>query len=280
MAKQKAPDKPPPGCPAWMGTWSDMMNLMMCFFVMLFALSSVDEAKFDIFVQAFSQSFSIFRNSGNIVDDGGFDLGNGVSQINDLANFIETVGLNPDGNATVEGLQGESPDELLEEATQVVDDAGLEASEEMAMMIAEALVDRNLDGFVDIELNAQYVLLRISGSILFDSGRTEIREEAERILRQVAPIVERYAMGTVQIEGHTDNVPMSSGGRYRNNDELSSGRAYSVYAHLLENSNLDPRRVVHAGRGEHNPIADNSSPSGRSMNRRVEIKLFNSVSSY
>ena len=74
-------------------------------------------------------------------------------------------------------------------------------------------------------------------------------------------------------------VPMS-GAKYSNNDELSSGRALSVFDYLLSVTNLNPADVKHAGRGEYLPIADNSTAEGRAKNRRVEIKIYNSLSSY
>ncbi len=86
--------------------------------------------------------------------------------------------------------------------------------------------------------------------------------------------MERYASGTIEIEGHTDNVP-TDGVRYASNEELSSARALSVFYYLLENTSLDPLQMKHAGMGERLPIADNSTPEGRSRNRRVEILLYN-----
>ena len=96
---------------------------------------------------------------------------------------------------------------------------------------------------------------------------------------QVGVILESYAGSTIEIEGHTDNVPMS-GAKYSNNDELSSGRALSVFNYLIGTTNLDPAMVKHSGRGEYMPVADNSTPEGRTMNRRVEIRIYNSLSSY
>ena len=71
-----------------------------------------------------------------------------------------------------------------------------------------------------------------------------------------------------------------SGAKYSNNDELSSGRALSVFYYLEENTTLDMSKIKHSGRGEYIPIADNSSEEGRSKNRRVEIKIYNALSSY
>ena len=112
-----------------------------------------------------------------------------------------------------------------------------------------------------------------------DSGSTLLKDEALPVLDQVGLILERYADGTIEIEGHTDNVPMS-GAKYSNNDELSSGRALSVFNYLLGSTNLNPANIKHAGRGEYLPVADNATAEGRSKNRRVEIKIYNSLSSY
>ena len=119
----------------------------------------------------------------------------------------------------------------------------------------------------------------MKGSLLFDSGSVELKDAALPVLDQVGVILERYAQSTIEIEGHTDNVPMS-GAKYSNNDELSSGRALSVFNYMMQTTGLDPATVKHSGRGEYVPVADNSTPEGRTMNRRVEIKIYNSLSSY
>jgi chemotaxis protein MotB len=279
MAKKSRPVDPPPSVAAWMATWSDMMNLLMCFFVMLFAMSSVDAGKFEIFAASMAQTLSIFEGGGSTADSGGLMIGNGASQLHDLGELFNSTGMNPEGSMMPDGLQS-GADNTLEEAERQMEEAKLRLSEQMAADIGEAMHERSLDGIIDIEFNAQFVILRMSGALLFDSGRVEIKPEAELVLEQVSLIVQRYAQGDIQIEGHTDNVPMGGGGKYSNNDELSSGRAYSVYQFLMEHTALDPARVIHAGRGEHMPIGDNASEGGRAMNRRVEIKLFNALSSY
>ena len=98
-------------------------------------------------------------------------------------------------------------------------------------------------------------------------------------MNQVGIILQQYSTSTIEIEGHTDNVPMS-GSKYSNNDELSNGRALSVFYYLEENTTLNPANIKHSGRGEYIPIADNSTPEGRAQNRRVEIRIYNSLSSY
>ena len=114
----------------------------------------------------------------------------------------------------------------------------------------------------------------MNGALLFDSGSAKLTEDAKQVLDKVAIVLERYSGGEIEIAGHTDNVPMSSH-TYANNEELSDARALSVFYYLSENSLLDPSRIKHSGMGERQPIADNSTDEGRSMNRRVEIRIYN-----
>lgn len=268
MAKRK-PDEPPKGAPAWQSTFADLMNLLLCFFVLLFSMSSVDAQKFELMAASFNQTFSIFSAGATAIGDGVL-ISNGVSQLNELDNYI---------NSTGRDAEGETIPDDLESAAETIEEAKLRESEELSEKIAEALEEQNLDKEVDITFTAQYVQLTLNGSLLFDSGSVELKEASLPIMDQVGIILERYAGSTIEIEGHTDNVPMS-GGKYANNDELSSGRALSVFYYLIAHTALDPALIKHSGRGEYVPIADNSTTEGRAQNRRVEIRIYNSLSSY
>lgn len=269
MAKRK-PDEPKKGAPEWQTTFGDLMNLLLCFFVLLFAMSSIDEDKQQQIIASFNNMFSIFDGGASAIGDGML-ISNGVSQLNELDQYINSTGKMDD--------EGEIVDEDLASAQERLEEAQLEESEELAEKIQEAVDEKNLGQEIDVEFTSQYVELTLKGGILFDSGSVVLKEEALPVLDQVGVILERYAQGTIEIEGHTDNVPMS-GAKYSNNDELSAGRALSVFNYLLSVTNLNPAEVKHAGRGEYLPIADNSTAEGRSRNRRVEIKIYNSLSSY
>ncbi|GFI16516.1 MAG: flagellar motor protein MotB [Lachnospiraceae bacterium] len=268
MANRK-PEEPPKGAPAWQSTFADLMNLLLCFFVMLFSMSSVDAQKFEMVAASFNQTFSIF-DAGAMAIGEGVLVGLGVSQLTNLDDYINSTGRDNEGDIM--------PKEL-ESATEVIEEAKLKESEEMAERIEEVLEERNLEKEVDIEFTSQYVQLTLNGALLFDSGSVEIKEDALPLMNQLGVILQRFSQGVVEIEGHTDNVPMS-GAKYSNNDELSSGRALSVFYFLEQNTALDMSRIKHAGRGEYIPIADNSTAEGRAKNRRVEIKIYNSLSSY
>lgn len=268
MAKRK-PDEPPKGAPAWQATFADLMNLLLCFFVMLFSMSTMDAQKFELLAASFNQTFSIFSAGATAIGDG-LLISNGVSQLNELDDYINSTGRDAEGEMIPEDLQS---------ATEIMEQAKLEESEQLAEKVEEALEEKNLDKEIDIEFTAQYVQLTLNGALLFDSGSVELKEAALPVLNQVGIILQKYSTGTIEIEGHTDNVPMS-GAKYSNNDELSNGRALSVFYYLVENTTLDPANIKHSGRGEYIPVADNSTAEGRAKNRRVEIRIYNSLSSY
>ena len=297
MAKRK-PEEVKKGLDEWMGTFSDMMTLLMCFFVMLFAMSNVDEAKFDEVSQSFQQNFSIFKGGAKAIGDGVL-VSNGVSQLNMLDEYINSTGKVADSdtketefkeNATGEQdskLQeladqlGASQEEIkeLQESIENLEAEKMKLSEELAEKIEESLAENFMSNQVDVSFDANCVILSLNGAFLFDSGKADLKTEAKPILNKIGKILNRYADNTVEIEGHTDSVPLN-GGRYENNDVLSSYRALAVFNYLKDNASIDPSIMKHSGRGEYMPIADNSIPEGRAKNRRVEIKIYNALSAY
>ena len=274
MAKRQEEIKP--GLPAWQGTFGDLMNLLLCFFVLLFSMATMDAAKFEEVAASFSSAFGIFSGGEMAIGKGAL-IGDGVSQLTELSSYITSMGLAQSGDDADEedDAVGEKDEEQLKEA---LEEKQLEASQELAEKIQEAIEEGDIENEVTLNYTSQYVELTIQGSILFNSGKVEIKEDAIPVIDKVGQILEAYAGGTVEIEGHTDNVPMTGGGKYSNNDELSSGRALSVFNYLVENTNLDPAKLLHTGRGEYDPIADNSTDEGRARNRRVEIKIYNPLS--
>lgn len=269
MAKRKE-DAPPAGSPAWMATFSDLMNLLLCFFVLLFSMSTVEQTKLNELVAAMNESFSIFDSGATAIGEG-ILISNGVSQLNELDKYINSTGMTADSSENVPDVKEyETAQELIEALEQ----QQLQDNEELAEKVEEAVAENNLAEQIEVSFTSQYVQLTMKGALLFDSGSAELRPEAENVVAKAAMILERYAKGTIEIEGHTDNLPMSSS-KYANNEELSSARAMAVFFYFAENSNLDPATIRHAGMGERAPVADNGTPEGRSKNRRVEIRIYN-----
>lgn len=275
MAKRKE-DPPPAGAPAWQSTFADLMNLLLCFFVLLFSMSNMDAQKFEQLAASFSNTFSVFSGGGSSFDDG-LLISNGMSQLNDLSEYITNTGASADEDSEADNELKEEVDADAALAAEL-EAKGLTESEQMADMMREALSESGKERDVEVEFTSQYVMLTLKGSVLFDSGQAELKSEATPIVSQVGVILERYGEYGIEIEGHTDNVPLN-GGRYENNDVLSSYRALAMFNYLKENTGIDPSTMKHSGRGEYVPIADNSTPEGRSKNRRIEIKVYNSFNS-
>ena len=270
MAKRK-PEEVKPGAPAWQSTFADLMNLLLCFFVLLFSMSTIDAQKFELIAASFSQTFSIFNAGGSSLTEG-LLINNGVSQISQLDQYMTTM-----GQAAEASEEESNPDASFEDKVAEVQEEMLNENEQLAEKINEAIAEQALMGDVDIDFTSQYVELTLNGSLLFDSGRAELKPEAGELLSKIGVILQKYATSLIEVEGHTDNVPISTSA-FANNNELSDARALSVFDYLIENTNLNPANIKHSGRGEYVPVADNSTPEGRARNRRVEIKIYNSLS--
>ena len=115
MARKKKQDAPAPGSPAWMATFSDLMNLLLCFFVLLFAMSSVDTAKFNELAQSFASTFNVFKAGGAFFGDGNL-VANGATQLNNLDEHKATMGETSDSEVDKNQIYDKigDTDELLE----------------------------------------------------------------------------------------------------------------------------------------------------------------------
>lgn len=128
------------------------------------------------------------------------------------------------------------------------------------------------DEDIDVQVRGTKVFVSISDKLLFQSGQADIGSRAGEILSKVAKVVKDNQDLEVTIEGHTDNVPISTA-KFPDNWALSGARAQAVAKMLSTNYGVMPNRLSAAARGEFSPKADNSTEEGRAMNRRTEIIL-------
>ncbi len=280
MAKRK--ERPPEeGSPAWMSTFSDLMNLLLCFFVMLFASSTMDEGKIQKIAASFDNTtFNILNNSPVSIVDGDLMSG-GVTQLKNIKSILSEAGKN------VEGTTGENAVSSSSDAEKLSDEAlkteyekrGEEQSEEMYNEIVQSAESYMIDDQIIMDYNAQYVELDLNGSILFDSGSAEVRDDAKMFLQKIASILVKYKYCVIEIEGHTDDIPISTS-KFENNRELSAERARNVYEYITEQENFIDSNLKIAGYGESKPVASNATEEGRAKNRRVVIKIYNQQNSY
>lgn len=265
MARRK--EDPPKGSPAWMNTFADLMNLLLCFFVMLFSMSSVNEEKFEKVIASFQSTFSIFPGGGASIGEGEL-ISSGISQLENFDSYYN------------QQLSSQSDGQTEEEKdiTEAYEQQELEESEDMAQQLENALSQYGIQDDVEVDFNAEYVTLNMNGALLFDSASAELRDEAYPLVNKLGKILVTYDNNIIEVEGHTDNVPIHSS-KYEDNNVLSMYRALAVANYLRDTTTLDPAYIKSSGRGEYVPIADNATPEGRARNRRVEIKIYNSYNS-
>ena len=296
MAKQKQ-EEAPKGSPAWMATFSDLMNLLLCFFVLLFSMSTVDAQKFEMVVNSMQAAFSINPAGGATIVNGTL-IGAGISQMPDVANYFGDTMSQGEGNVGEDQIAGgeeyegdaqleedgateavEESEMDAEEAAKILEEQALKESENMARQIAKAAEEMGIQDLIEIDFNGQYVRITLNGALLFDSGSAELKSEALPLVDRLARIIDNYPTNTVEVEGHTDNVPIANNSRYEDNDVLSMYRALYVANRLRDVSTISASHIYSSGRGAYYPLADNTTAEGRARNRRVEIKIYNGFNS-
>ncbi|MGN0155198.1 MAG: flagellar motor protein MotB [Lachnospiraceae bacterium] len=307
MAKRK--EKPPEeGSPAWMATFSDLMNLLLCFFVLLFASSTTDAEKIQRIAASFNNASFNILESGSVSLVEGQIVSGGVTQLPGIESILEYIGVssevkgnNQDLSATGaddgENDQSDQPDSVDPNTEEILADTGkeqpamtekelkaeleeqgLKQSEEMYDEITEITESYDIDDRVVMDYNSQYVSLDLNGAILFDAGQAEIRKDARVFMQKIASILERYKDCVIEIEGHTDNVPIHNS-QFESNRYLSTARATKVYEYVMEQADLNDENMKVAGYGESRPVASNKTEEGRAKNRRVSIKIYNRLNS-
>ena len=170
MARKRVEEQPA-GSPAWMTTFSDLMNLLLCFFVLLFAMSNIDEDKFEELVASLSASFGVLDGGSTSVIEGTL-ISAGVDNLNELDEYYESIGLNDEGQeeAVDEDIYEYAGEQLME----VVKDKAAEASEQMAEEIKQMAQEQEIADRLDIDFNSQYVTLTLNGALLFDSAKSKL----------------------------------------------------------------------------------------------------------
>lgn len=275
MAKKKQ-DDPPKGSPAWMSTFSDMMNLLLCFFVLLFSMSTVDAEKFEMVIASLQSTFSVLPSGGSSIEEGQM-VSAGISQLPELDAYFSNDTVSQDGEENTE-MEAETEASAEQSAAELYEQQELAESEQMANEVEQLAAQYGIQDQVEVDFNAQYVMLTLNGALLFDSGKSEIRQDAYPLVDKIGAILQTYNQNIIEIEGHTDNVPIHNS-KYADNNVLSMYRALTVADYIRSITDLNPAYIKSSGRGEYVPIADNTTEEGRARNRRVEIKIYNSYNS-
>jgi chemotaxis protein MotB len=253
--KHSKPHHEEEGGEAWLLPYSDLMTLLLAVFIVLFAVSKVDQNKADELAGAFQE---------NMTD--GFLLNEGDSMIDLFP--TESGGATPQAGSegVTPGAQEELSDEELE---QYLGKAELSNLKEVEEQLNEQLENEGMTDVVTTRIDSRGLIISLNNAILFDSGSAEIKLENEETLKKIAITIDELD-NYIRIEGHTDNRPISTA-IYPSNWELSTARAASVVRLFINECSVSPEKVVAVGYGEYRPVGDNKTEEGRKMNRRIDI---------
>ncbi len=288
MARKKREESSGGNAP-WLNTFADLMNLLLCFFVLLFAMSNIDNEKFEKVSVSLANAIGVFDGGGSAIGEGQL-ISSGMTQLNNLDEFFSNMGekSQQSGDEVTEDDPSSSGGDIKidEQNKEALEEAKAKLEQEMEKLsgsmydeISDLTDQYNLGDYVELSIDPefQFVQLSMKGSILFQSGKADILEEAKPIISKLGDLLGKFEGYTIEIIGHTDNVPMYSDA-FKDNNWLSSARALNTAEFLIENKKLDPARLKYSGRGEYEPIASNDTPEGRAKNRRIEIKIYNELS--
>jgi chemotaxis protein MotB len=217
----------------WLLTYSDLITLLMIFFIVLYSMSNIDAKKY-----------------GNMVQSMGIAMGGGGKSII--------------GTSDNSSIKDSVPAVITEEQKL----SGMK--EDVDKYLGEAGLGKN----VSTRLDERGLVIRMENSILFDSGKAEIKPESKEILIKIGQTLNKID-NYIRVEGHTDNVPISSS-LFTSNWDLSAARATNVVELFINESKVNPQRLSEVGYGEYRPVANNKTEAGRAKNRRVDIVIINS----
>lgn len=234
------------GAPEWMVTYGDLVTLLMCFFVLLFAFSTIDAQKFQAVMQSFQGSAGVLESGKSLSED---------ALVFDAA---------PENDTT--------PDTTESEELEIIE----EILNKMAEKLEEELSGQDLSDVIEFEISQNKLIIRLTDSVLFDPAKADIKNEALGVLAILGETLqsEIFSLGTFSIEGHTDNVPINTI-RFPSNWELSAARATSVLRYFRDELGYEENRFSISGYADTHPVDTNDTPEGRAKNRRVELIVEN-----
>ncbi len=289
----ECPKCPPPGLPAYMGTFADLMSLLMCFFVLLLSFSEMDVQKFKQIAGSMAFAFGV-QNKIEVKD---IPKGTSViamefrpgrpeptpidtiqqQTIDMTLQTIEFQAGQEDSSGGVQEQRGEqtggASDNTDAQSSAASENSAQDQQQtnELAKKVAEMMHEQIQDGAIELESLGQQIIIRIKENGSFPSGSTFLQPRFKPIIQQIGAIL-RDIPGEVTVSGHTDNDQVSDE-LNSNNWELSSKRAVSVAVELLNGTGMDKNRLVVVGHADTRPLVDNDTEQNRRRNRRVESSI-------
>lgn len=266
-------DCPPVGLPAYMGTFADLMSLLMCFFVLLLSFAEMDALKFKLVVKSLDRAFGVQREvpaneipKGTSIIAQEFSPGEPrptpLQQVRQdtIDDTREVLKVKREGDGKADFSAKKQEEQITKES----------------LMFKEELQKEIKEGLIDVEAQFDRIVIRIREKGSFESGDARLNRAFLPILDKIRNVLSKTG-GQIVVAGHTDNIPINTP-RYRSNWELSTSRATSVVHELLVDDLIPPERFVLEGHAETQALTTNDTHDNRARNRRVEIIVLKSSS--
>jgi chemotaxis protein MotB len=244
----------------WLVSYADFITLLFATFVVLYALSQADLAKFKelsvALKQAFNPAKSVMENPGGVMK------GTPDAHI-----------LKDSGNSILDKVMPKMPDNAQQEGSiQPIADVVQKANQEINRLnIKNGMTHQESVGQTQLKIQERGIVISFSSSLFFSPGSAGLKPDSFDVLNKVAESLVKSGR-IVHVEGHTDNQPINSA-VYPSNWELSASRASSVVRYFVQKHHFDPTKLAAVGYGDTRPVANNSTPQGRSQNRRVDLVI-------
>jgi chemotaxis protein MotB len=267
-------------------TFADLMSLLMCFFVLLLSFSEMDVLKFKRLAGSMREAFGVQAQyradelpKGTSIIAQEFSPGkpeptplNEIWQktTDDARNSLDTAC--QDMGSSNSGELGDA--QMMIVVDKVRDLVG--ETEEDAIALATALSKEIAAGVLEVETRGRQIIVRVKEHGTFQSGQADLTPNFRPVLRIIQDVLKKTD-GRIVVEGHSDNVPISTP-RFRSNWALSSARAVSVAHGLFGDGSLDQGRFNITGYADTKPLVSNETDAGRARNRRVEIVISQGLS--
>ncbi|MDF2716498.1 MAG: flagellar motor protein [Paenibacillus sp.] len=232
----------------WLITYADLITLLMIFFVIMYAMSKVDVAKYE----TLSKALHIQFNDGpSIIPKGTGIMGDAIPG-DPKAGDPAQKHSNPAQTASTEQEQKE------------------ENLQNLLKVVQQYIDEQNLQGQVSASDTSRGIAITLNDLFLFDLGKADLKQGAYPVLEKLASLFPKLN-AKVSIEGHTDDLPLATGSLFQDNWGLSQARSVSVIRYFVNSAKLAPNTFISSAYADTKPVSPNDSETNRQKNRRVEI---------
>ncbi|WNQ11626.1 flagellar motor protein MotB [Paenibacillus aurantius] len=238
----------------WLITYSDLITLLLIFFIIMYAMSKIDMAKYTVLAQSLNYQFT---KTDSIMPQGG-----GSGQIGQI-----DPNRNKDSDDEVNKVKEQQEQDKTDKEEK---DKKEKELQDLLKLVNQYIAENNLQTKVSAVDIPRGIAVTLNDLLLFDLGKADLKPEAYPVLERMASLFPTLNT-KISIEGHTDNLPLATGSLYKDNWRLSSERSLSVLRYFTDTAKLSPSTFMSVAYADTRPVAENNSDANRQKNRRVEI---------